>query len=134
MHRSTCRPNQSSTRALRALALLLTLAVLSSACGADDGGGEHSDDDSGGDPSMDYCNCMLNRCHDVYHSTWGEDHLQSESACLGVAEALPQAGEEATEGNFLECRQHYCSAAEVIDGSGDDADNCPQAMGEHTCL
>jgi len=113
----------------------LLLVALAPACGGshEDDGHSHGGEDSG-DPLLDYCSCMLNRCHDVYHSTWGEDHLESEAACIEAAGAVPLAGEEVTSGNYLECRQYFCSAAEVSDDGGDDPDNCPQAMGDHTCL
>ena len=136
MHRSTGRPAQRFAYALSCLFLLCTVLIPACAGGEgdhDDSDGHH-DHEPSGDPLMDYCNCMLNRCHDIYHVTWGEDHLESEAACLEAAGTLPLAGEEVTSGNYLECRQYYCSAAEVIDGAGDDADNCPQAMGEHTCI
>ena len=37
----------------------------------------------------DYCACMLDACHDLYHATWGEDHIESEQKCLAAAEATP---------------------------------------------
>jgi len=135
MHQPTAPAAKGIIFTLTALALLLM--VLTSACSTEDGNGDgHDHDHNSGpadDPLLDYCNCMLQRCHDAYHATWGEDHLDSETACVEAAGAVPLAGEEVTSGNYLECRQSFCSAAEVSD-DGDDPDNCPQAMGEHTCI
>lgn len=60
---------------------------------------------------MDYCDCMLVACHDYYHDHWGDDHDASLTACLAEAEGVPVAGMPVTEGNFFECRYHYCGEA-----------------------
>ncbi|MEZ4384186.1 MAG: hypothetical protein R3A79_22825 [Nannocystaceae bacterium] len=77
----------------------------------------------------DYCACMLEACHDLYHATWGENHVLSEMACLASAAESPSAGMPATEGDFIECRAHYCAlAAETA-----DMGVCDSALGEGAC-
>ena len=117
--------------------LLFGVCIISWSCAEQQDDGDHQDgqeDEFRGDPLMDYCSCMLNRCHDGYHATWGEDHLASEAACLEFAAGLAQAGEAVTQGDYLECRQHFCDAAEVNPEGSDDPANCPQAFGEQTCI
>jgi len=80
------------------------------------------------DPIAAYCGCMLVRCHDQYHATWGEDHEASEAMCAAAAAAVPSVGMPATMGNSLECRQHYCDLGE------DEAGACDSAIGGGACV
>lgn len=75
-----------------------------------------------------YCSCMLERCHDQYHATWGEEHESSEAMCVAAATALPSVGMPATMGNSLECRQHYCDLGEAEPGA------CDSAIGGGPCV
>lgn len=79
-------------------------------------------------PIEAYCACMLERCHDQYHGTWGEEHESSEAMCIAAAGALPSVGMPATMGNSLECRQHYCDIGE------DEAGACDSAIGGGSCV
>lgn len=75
----------------------------------------------------EYCACMLDLCHDLYHSTWGEDHVRSEQMCIASYESSPIAGMPAMEGNSQECRVHHCQAA------ARDESLCESAMGGGAC-
>lgn len=74
-----------------------------------------------------YCACMLENCHDLYHSTWGEDHVESETNCLAAANAVPSAGMEVMAGDYIECRGHFC--AEAVH----DEALCESAIGMGVC-
>lgn len=89
--------------------------------------------DGGSSAAADYCACMLANCHDTYHSRWGDDHVESEMACLAEAAPVPEAGMDVDAGDFIECRIHYCEAAQSTE-MADDADNCPKAVGEAVCM
>jgi hypothetical protein len=105
-------------------------------CGDDHGdetGPLETGDTGSSSAAADYCGCMLVNCHVGYHELWGEDHVESEAACLDVANALPEAGMDVDAGNFIECRLHYCELAESTD-MADDPDNCPQAFGDTVCM
>ena len=84
---------------------------------------------SGGEasPVAAYCACMVERCHDLYHSTWGEDHVAAEMMCEAAAAAAPMVGMPATEGDSLECRLHHCEAAAT------DIIACDSAIGGGAC-
>jgi len=92
----------------------------------------HHDDTAAatGEPSplAAYCECMLEKCHDLYHATWGEDHEASEAMCLAAAAMAPITGMPATMGNSLECRQHYCDLGEAEPGA------CDSALGGGVCV
>ncbi len=75
-----------------------------------------------------YCACMLEKCHDQYHATWGEDHEASEAMCAAAAAAVPSVGMPATMGNSLECRQHHCDLGE------DEPGACDSALGGGACI
>ncbi len=77
-----------------------------------------------------YCFCMLEFCHDEYHATWGDDHVDSEMMCLAEAGALPSVGMDVDAGNSLECRLHHCLEAMA---SGDTSSSCPSALGMDAC-
>jgi hypothetical protein len=94
-------------------------------------GGEASSTSEGYTPPSyeDYCACMLDACHDLYHSTWGENHVLSEMECLASAAESPSAGMATMEGNSIECRMHFCElAAETADMSV-----CDSAIGGGAC-
>ena len=74
-----------------------------------------------------YCDCMLDVCHDLYHATWGEDHVASEMMCLASFDASPSAGMPATEGDSKECRAYHCEAA------ARDETLCESALGGGVC-
>ena len=71
---------------------------------------------------------MLANCHDLYHGAWGEDHISAEAMCLEAAAAVPGAGSDVMEGNFIECRVHFCEQA-----AADEA-LCENAMGNAVCI
>ena len=73
---------------------------------------------------------MLEYCHDAYHGTWGEDHIESEEMCIASAEAAPVAGEPAMSGDSIECRMHFCQVAADM---GDES-VCDNALGMGACL
>jgi len=77
--------------------------------------------------AMDYCDCMLVACHDYYHEHWGDDHDASLTACLEEIGAVPEFGMPVTEGNFFECRAHYCDAA------FSEPQRCTEAAGMGMC-
>ncbi len=70
-----------------------------------------------------YCRCMTTYC---YAFPPGDRRVD---ACLSIADALPRAGREATEGDFIECRIHWC---ELHITSFDDTD-CEYAAGFSGC-
>ena len=76
-----------------------------------------------------YCYCMLEFCHDEYHATWGEDHVESEQMCIAEASALPSVGMDVDAGNSLECRLHYCLDAMAVG----DPSVCASAIGMDAC-
>ena len=85
--------------------------------------------DAAVDPTeLAYCDCMLLSCHDLYHLLWGEDEGVARSRCFGVAGALERAA-EATEGDSLDCRLHWCRAAFDLD----DLTLCDRAGGLSVC-
>ena len=81
----------------------------------------------GGTPAVAYCECMVVYCHDDYHGTWGEDHDMSVAMCEAEAAALPVAGGPVTQGEFIECRVHYCELAKTDPGA------CASAIGGGSC-
>jgi len=87
-----------------------------------DGSTTHSDP-----PVTDYCNCMLENCHDQYHTLWGEDHQASEAMCKAAAAAVPSVGVPAMSGDSLECRLHFCTIGR------DDPAACASALGAAPC-
>jgi hypothetical protein len=78
-------------------------------------------------PVTDYCNCMLENCHDQYHELWGEDHQGGEAMCKAAAEAVPSVGKPAMSGDSLECRLHFCTIGH------DYPPACPRALGAAPC-
>ncbi len=78
-------------------------------------------------PATDYCNCMLENCHDQYHELWGEDHQGGEAMCEAAAEAVPSGGKPAMSGDSLECRLHFCALAPA------DPAACASALGAAPC-
>lgn len=85
-------------------------------------------DGSAPDPAVvEYCNCMLVTCHDLYHEIWGADEAEARAACLHAGAELPRAGEPVTQGDFLECRLHFCEAA------GEAPEACDEAGGREVC-
>lgn len=82
---------------------------------------------TGDSPATDYCNCMLENCHDQYHELWGEDHQGSEAMCKAAAEAAPSIGMPAMSGDSLECRLHFCTLGH------DDPAACASALGAAPC-
>ena len=99
---------------------------------SDSDGSTTADSDTDGytPPSAaEYCECMLEHCHDLYHATWGEDHIESEAMCTASAESAPVAGEPAMSGDSIECRMHFCQfAADHADESA-----CDNALGGGVC-
>lgn len=83
-----------------------------------------------GEPSLvdAYCECMLESCHDLYHSTWGEDHEQSVEMCKASLDGVPSVGAPAMSGDSIECRIHFCEVGH------DDATACDSAMGAAPCM
>lgn len=81
----------------------------------------------GATPVDEYCACMLESCHDLYHATWGEEHRASEAMCAAYAESVPSVGMPAMSGDSLECRLHFCSLGH------DDPSACDSAMGAAPC-
>ena len=77
----------------------------------------------------EYCECMLEACHDLYHSTWGEEHVESEQMCTASAEASPSAGGPAMSGDSIECRMHFCTVAMNVG----DTSVCGDALGGGAC-
>lgn len=75
-----------------------------------------------------YCERMVSVCHDDFHAEWGADHLVSINACLAHAKQMSHAGEEVTEGDFFECRDHWSKLARA------NASLCPRAMGVEVCI
>ncbi len=82
---------------------------------------------TGDAPVTDYCNCMLENCHDQYHERWGEDHQGGEAMCKAAAEAVPSIGVPAMSGDSLECRLHFCTLGH------DDPAACASALGAAPC-
>lgn len=82
---------------------------------------------TGDSPATDYCNCMLENCHDEYHELWGEDHQGGEAMCKAAAEAVPSIGMPAMSGDSLECRLHFCTLGH------DDPAACASALGAAPC-
>ena len=78
-------------------------------------------------PVTDYCNCMLENCHDQYHELWGEDHQGGEAMCKAAAEAVPSIGMPAMSGDSLECRLHFCTIGH------DEPAACASALGAAPC-
>jgi hypothetical protein len=99
---------------------------------ADHGSTDHATSEAGttagGGLVEDYCLCMLDSCHDLYHGTWGEDHEQSEAMCTAAAEAVPSVGAPATSGDSIECRLHFCAMGHDVAGA------CEAAMGADPCV
>lgn len=81
-------------------------------------------------PAENYCTCMLFSCHDWYHMAFGPetDEPAALATCLAEAEKLPLAGMDVAEGNFIECRIHYC-----VEGQ-DDESVCPNTIGLQVCV
>jgi hypothetical protein len=79
--------------------------------------------------AQQYCDCMLLSCHDAYHASFGPDSDEpaARANCLAEAEALPAAGMPIEEGNFVECRIHFCEAGQS------DESVCPSAVGAAPC-
>ena len=103
MHQPTGRAAEGFAYATLKL-LLFGVCIISWSCAEQQDDGDHQDgqeDEFRGDPLMDYCSCMLNRCHDGYHATWGEDHLASAAtieprfiqARINLAVAYAEQGE-----------------------------------------
>lgn len=88
---------------------------------------------AGGEPEESlaeaYCNCMLTSCHDAYHDAYGPDtdEVAARANCLETAEMWPEAGMNVMQGDFVECRIHFC-----VEGRT-DPDVCPQAVGPGAC-
>lgn len=78
-----------------------------------------------------YCECMLFNCHDPFHERWGEDDGEAIANCLATARDLPREGAPTDVGPSLECRHHFCRAAQ---DTGDEPGHCPQALGQTTCV
>lgn len=76
---------------------------------------------------QDYCECMLDSCHDDYHRIWGEDHIAAEEQCHAEASLVPEHGSPTDSGNFIECRLAACQRATQ------DATACTAALGDGAC-
>ncbi len=76
-----------------------------------------------------YCACMLTSCHDAYHDAFGPDSDEeaAAAACLAEAETVPEAGMAVTDGNFIECRLHFCAVGRT------DESACPSSVGQDAC-
>jgi hypothetical protein len=72
---------------------------------------------------------MLTSCHDAYHDTYGPDTDEpaARANCLSTAEALPVAGMPVDQGNFIECRIHYCEIGDA------DPNACDSSVGQASC-
>lgn len=75
-----------------------------------------------------YCDCMFLGCHDLYHQLWGEDEGVARARCFRVGSELPRAA-DATEGDSLDCRSHWCDEAYDLDDPG----LCERAGGLEVC-
>jgi len=78
-------------------------------------------------PIRAYCSCMLLSCHEAYHARWGDTDEKAAAGCRVDALALPVAGEDVVEGDYIECRLHYCEGADQA------PDACTAAMGGDPC-
>ncbi len=99
--------------------------VLPTGGGGEGGGGGGNTGEGGTDEAKSYCNCMLLACHDAYHATFGDesDEELARENCLREASLIPVAGMNVEEGNFVECRIHFCSLG------GNDESVCPNTVG-----
>jgi len=96
--------------------------------GTDDHADHHGTETDGTDPAEVYCACMLDNCHEPYHTKWGEDEVAAQAACVAEADALPINGSDVEAGNFIECRQHWCEMA------ASDPNVCTNAIGDAVCI
>lgn len=75
---------------------------------------------TGGDPPpvVEYCDCMLSKCHDPYHMKFGEDHVAAEMMCLAYAASVPTIGMPAESGASIECYYWACMQSDCTSAFG----------------